>query len=493
MKRLLILIVSILTLAGCTKPHWVQTSNGKYIYGKIKDKYNLVWDGPCKAVLADGNGTLSSFDDEGQLKESVQVTTKLGVVSDYSYVTTEVGSYLGKKKKNLPNGFGVLIKGNVVKIGYFKKGYLNKGNYQEYSIVDGQLMPVRFGFMKKGKISGVGEEYANGELVYKGGFKKGLRNGIGQAYENGELIYNGSWKNGKRHGNGTQYKAGGLIAYEGEWGNDQYDGRGKLYENGICQEGRWEEGRLTKSISTSAFSDLAKATKRWFSSDTLAVEEEIVQKDLPVATSQMEFISSLDSELREHLQANFDKKVEKRFGFWNLLRMFFQPWFKSDVKRAGSAQKYFCKEVSAQDIQNFINEKVDYYNRTASDKLSYVKLDKFPNDAIVDTDVALKVFEREALETTDIGVGILVDIIICLVIAFIIGFFIGRFIPSLAPYAGIVDIIMGIIAFGIGLYLSVIRTTALSLELEASIKQMLVDNYMLFIDSQNVITQLLGL
>lgn len=52
---------------------------------------------------------------------------------------------------------------------------------------------------------------------------------------------------------------------------------------------------------------------------------------------------------------------------------------------------------------------------------------------------------------------------------------------------------MGIIAFGIGLYLSVFRTTALSLELEASIKQMLVDNYMLFIDSQNVITQLLGL
>ncbi len=144
-------------------------------------------------------------------------------------------------------------------------------------------------------------------------------------------------------------------------------------------------------------------------------------------------------------------------------------------------------------MQNFINEKVDYYNRTASDKLSYVKLDKLPNDAIVDTDVALKVFEREALETTDVGVGILVDIIICFVIAFIIGFLIGLFIPSLIPYAGIVDIVLAIVAFGVGLYLSVFRTTALSLELEASIKQMLVDNYMLFVDSQNVITQLLGL
>ncbi len=326
----------------------MQTSNGEYIYGKIKDKYNLVWDGPCNAVFADGNGTLSSFDDEGQLKESVQLTTRLGVVSDYSYVTTEVGSYLGKKKKNLPNGFGVLINDNVVKIGYFKKGYLNKGNFQEYSIVDGQLMPVRFGFMKKGKISGVGEEYANGDLVYKGGFKKGLRNGIGQAYENGELIYNGSWKNGKRHGNGTQYKAGGLIAYEGEWENDQYDGRGKLYENGICQEGRWEEGRLTKSISTSAFSDLAKATKKWFSSDTLAVEEDIVQENLPVATSQMEFISGLDSELREHLQANFDKKVEKRFGFWNLLRMFFPAVVLIRCKESGLGTEVFLQRCISQ-------------------------------------------------------------------------------------------------------------------------------------------------
>lgn len=492
MKRLLLLITAILALASCTKPHWVQTNDGKYIYGKFKDKYDIVWDGPANAVLADGNGTLSFYNDEGLLKESIKVSTKLGAVSDYSYVTTEVGSYLGEKK-GLPNGFGVLMKDNTVSIGYFKKGHLHKGNFQKYSVVDGQLQPLMFGFMKKGKVNGVGEEYSKGVLVYKGGFKKGLRNGIGQAYENGEVIYNGAWKNGKRHGNGTQYKNGGLIAYEGEWANDQYDGRGKLYENGICQEGRWEDGRLTKSISTSAFSELAKATKKWFSSDTLAIEEKIAQESLPVATSQMDFIEGLDADLREHLQTNFDKRVDKRFGFWNLLRMIFQPWFSSDVKRATSAQKYFCKDVSSKEIQNFINEKVDYYNSTASEKLSYVKLDKLPNDAVVTTDVALKVFEREALETTDVGVGILVDIIVCVVIAFIIVFIIGAFIPQLLPFVGLVNIIMGIIAFGIGLYLSVFRTTALSLELEASIKQMLVDNYMLFIDSQNVITQLLGL
>lgn len=493
MKRLVLLITAILALASCAKPHWVQTNNGKYIYGKFNDKDNLIWEGPSNAVFADGKGVLSAYDDQGQIKESVDVSTKLGAISDYSYVITEVGSYLGEKKKRLPNGFGVLIDGNTVSIGRFKKGHLYKGYFQEYTIVDGKLQPQLFGFMKKGKVCGVGEEYSNGLLVYKGGYKNGLRDGIGQAYQNGELIYSGSWKNGQRHGNGTQYKEGGLIVYEGEWDKDCYDGRGKLYENGIYQEGKWEEGRLTKSISTSVFSDLAKATKKWFSSDTLNIEEEVIKENIPTATSQIEFIEGLDSDLREHLQTCFGKRVEKRFGFWNLLRMIFQPWFKSDVKRASSAQKYFCKDVSAKDIQNFINEKVDFYNSTASDKLSYVKLDKLPEDAVVNTDVALKVFEREAMETTDVGVGILVDIIICVVVAFIIGFLIGLFVPSLSPYCGIVDIVCGIIAFGIGLYLSVFRTTAITLELEASIKQMLADNYMLYLDSQNIITQLLGL
>lgn len=493
MKHLVLLITIVLALTSCAKPHWVQTNNGKYIYGIFNDKDNLIWEGPSNAVLADGKGVLLAYDDQGQLKESINISTKLGVISDYSYVITEVGSYLGKKKKGLPNGFGVLIDGNTASIGHFKKGHLYKGNFQEYTIVNGKLQPRLLGFMKKGKVSGVGEEYSNGLLIYKGGFKKGLRNGIGQAYKNGELIYNGLWKNGQRHGKGTQYKEGGLIVYEGEWDKDKYDGRGKLYENGIYQEGKWEDGRLIKSISKSVFSDLAKATKMWFSSDTLKIEEEATKENIPIATSQIEFIEGLDSDLREHLQTHFSKRVEKRFGFWNLPRMIFQPWFKSDVKRASSAQKYFCKDVSAKDIQNFINEKVDFYNSMTSDKLSYVKLDKLHKDEVVNTDVALKIFEREALETTDIGAGILVDIIICVVVAFIIGFIIGLFFPSLTPYCGIVDIICGIIAFGIGLYLSVFRTTTLSLELETFIKQMLVDNYMLYIDSQDIINQLLCL
>lgn len=121
MKHLVLLITIVLALTSCAKPHWVQTNNGKYIYGIFNDKDNLIWEGPSNAVLADGKGVLLAYDDQGQLKESINISTKLGVISDYSYVITEVGSYLGKKKKGLPNGFGVLIDGNTASIGHFKK------------------------------------------------------------------------------------------------------------------------------------------------------------------------------------------------------------------------------------------------------------------------------------------------------------------------------------------------------------------------------------
>jgi len=487
-------IIIFLILTGCTKPHWTQTTDGKYIYGAFKDKYNLEWKGPTNAAFVDGKGQLSLFDDEGRLQDKVDLTVNLGALSNYSYIHTEVGDYLGNKKKGLPHGFGVLVNDGVVTIGQFKKGHLYTGRFEQYKFEGPTLLPLLIGNVKKGKVSGVAKEYENGILVYEGSYKKGLRDGVGQAYCDNLMIYSGEWKKGKRHGDGTQYKEGGLVVYQGEWENDQYDGRGKLYENGMCTEGKWDNGRLTKSISTSVFTEISRATKMWFSSDSLAVQEnEILQKKSNVAPSQIEFIEGLNQDLRDYLYAEFDTRVDKRFGFWNLLRMIFQPWFSSDVKRAGAAQDYFCKNIQSDEVQNWINEKIDHYNRNSGDKLSFISLDELPDDAIVNTTVALKIFDREALETTDVGVGILVDIIVCIVIAFIIGFIIGAFFPFLLSCIGIVDLIMTIIAFGIGLYLSVFRTTALSLELESTIKQMLVDNYMLFIDSQNVISQLLGL
>ena len=487
-------IILILAISSCTKPHWCQTTDGKYIYGKIEDSYYLEWDGPSNEAFVDGQGVLLLKDASGKTYDSMSLSTKMGVVSDYSYINTSVGNYLGEMKKGLPNGFGVLQNEGVVTIGYFKKGNLATGPFSKYQITNECLLPLLSGTSKKGKVTGVAKEYLNGQLIYDGSFTRGERNGVGQEYDSGNLVYSGEWKNGKRNGDGIQYKTNGLIEYQGEWKNGKYHGRGKLYQDGICQEGRWEDGRLTKSISTSVFSEISNSTKKWFSTDSLDVDNDVVAEDLPsIPSSQTEFIESLYIDLDEYLHSSIDKKVEKRFGFGNLLRMFFQPWFKSDVKRATSAQKYFCKELGSKDVQNWINEKVDYFNSNSLDKLSYIKLDKLSDDSIVDNKVALKIFEREAMETTDTLVGILVDIIICVIIGFIIGLIIGLFIPPLIPYAGIFDLILTIIAIGVGIYVSVVRTVPMSIELESTISQMLVDNYIMFLDTQNIVSQLLGL
>ena len=116
-----------------------------------------------------------------------------------------------------------------------------------------------------------------------------------------------------------------------------------------------------------------------------------------------------------------------------------------------------------------------------------------PTNTIVDTEVAMLIFNREAMETTDVLVGVVVDILICVVIAFILGFLLGFFFPPLAPYAFIIDIVMTIIAFGLGIYVSVFRTTTIALELESQIQQLMIDNYMQFLESQNIITQMLGM
>ena len=513
------LILVCFVAASCSRAQWVETTDGLYMYGKLPKNQGVVWTGGSIGPLADGNGDIIVLDDDGAEKSRTTASVIQGAVSDYSYIPIENGSYLGKRKKNIPNGFGSMIRQDTLRLGIFKKGKLYSGEVGIY-VFDGKtLIPCYQGAFKKGKPDGIGREFKNGALAYEGSFKKGAKHGIGKEYQgnelvydgayssgqrngpgkeyyNGALMYDGTWHKGARDGQGTQYNDRGIMVYSGGWKNGLYQGKGKLYENGQCLEGKWDDGRLTKSISTSVFKEISSATKIWLSGkDSLNLSsstEDLKNKEL--LSSQVEFIEQLNAEIEAHLAENFEERVEKRFGFWHLPRMIFQPWFKSDIKRANAAQSYFCKKNEAKDIQTLINTKIDYYNENSGgDKLNYIKLEAIPDGAIVDTDAAMKVFEREAMETTDVLVGILTDILICLVIGVIIYFIIWFFIPALIPYILWINLALTAIAFLVGLSLSVFRTTAVSLELEGVIKQMLVDNYMQFLDSQNIILQMFGM
>ena len=513
------LLTACLITVGCSHAQWVETTDGSLIYGDLPTNKDVVWTGETIGPLASGRGDVVILDKDGTEKSRTAVVVNQGAISDFNYIPLENGVYLGKRKKNVPNGFGSLIRKDTLMLGEFKEGELYSGNVSIYALNGKEATPCYLGVFKNGKPHGVGRIFKNGNLAYEGSLKKGNKHGIGKEYENAELVYDGSFSNGRRNGEGKAYSHGiliyegswhkgnrdgqgikyndhGLIVYSGGWKNDVYQGKGKLYENGQCIEGKWDDGRLIKSISTSVFEEIGSATKIWLSNkDSLKLgsTSEVLQSN-SIPSSQIEFIEQLNEEIETHLSASFDKRVEKRFGFWHLPRMIIQPWFKSDIKRANAAQSYFCKNNEAKDIQTLINAKIDYYNEnSAGDKLDYINLEAIPDGAIVDTDTAMKVFEREALETTDVLVGIILDIAIAWILVIIISYILLPLFPSAFGVCKIIESILGVIAALIGLYLSIFRTTAISLELEGVIKQMLVDNYMHFIDSQNIILQMLGM
>lgn len=491
----ILIFISFICLISCNKVQWRVTTDGKYIYGKLPKGKEIVWTGSHIGPLVSGEGHISILNDKGEEKRHEEVTTTLGAIEGYNYTSISDGRYLGEREDNIPHGFGVLIINDTLLIGNFKKGLLHSDNALIWQIQGENAIPVFKGGFKKGKATGVGIEYHNGKLKYEGGFKNGKYHGLGKEYSDNLLIYDGEWSNNLRNGHGVEYNKRGVEIYSGGWKKGAYNGKGRLYEKGKCIEGKWTDGRLSQSISTSFIEELGNATKVWFSNkDSLNLQTLAAQENETILpTSRMEFIEQLNIEIEEYLSIQFKERVEDRFGFWHLPRMLFQPWFKSDIKRANYAQRYLCKKVKAKDIEKLINAKIDNYNQSNSqNNLNYISLDKIKDGDIVDTNTALKIFEREAIETTDVVVGILVDILVCFVIAFIIGFIIGLFFPALIPYVGIVDIIMSIVAICIGLYLSVFRTTAISIELEDTIHRMLVDGYMQFLDTQNVIFQMIG-
>lgn len=67
----------------------------------------------------------------------------------------------------------------------------------------------------------------------------------GYSYEFEDGFYEGSLVNNKRQGTGRIITSSGLILYDGEWRNDQYDGYGtKIYiKSGDRHHGQYKNGK----------------------------------------------------------------------------------------------------------------------------------------------------------------------------------------------------------------------------------------------------------
>ncbi len=73
------------------------------------------------------------------------------------------------------------------------------------------------------------KEYFYGQLIYDGEYKNNERNGKGKEYYNGKIIYDGEYKNNERNGKGKEYNRKGDIYFEGKYFNGKR-GKGIYYK-----------------------------------------------------------------------------------------------------------------------------------------------------------------------------------------------------------------------------------------------------------------------
>ena len=95
-----------------------------------------------------------------------------------------------------------------------------------------------------GKWHGSGKRFAgDGRLIYDGEFFNDLYHGKGKLFGENGSYYDGEWKNGLKHGYGVHVKQNG-EKYTGNWKNGNYDGDGQLFNrNGkIIFKGTHKDG-----------------------------------------------------------------------------------------------------------------------------------------------------------------------------------------------------------------------------------------------------------
>ena len=70
------------------------------------------------------------------------------------------------------------------------------------------------------------------DVKYVGNLENGIRNGYGKLYENDILVYEGEWVNNKYDGKGKLYFKNGNVKYDGNWCNGKEVSGINYFENG---------------------------------------------------------------------------------------------------------------------------------------------------------------------------------------------------------------------------------------------------------------------
>ena len=170
-------------------------------------------------------------------KHSKNFFTKLYVLQ-YKNVNS---FYVGEVDINNDlNGRGILTLENGTKYNgnFIKNEFTGKGNLINK---EGEYFKGNF---ENGIINGNGIHKLLNGCTYEGNFIKGIKNGFGKE-DNDEITYEGEYKNDQKNGKGKIYFKLLHDSYEGNFDNNNINGNGIYkWENGDCYEGNFENGKM---------------------------------------------------------------------------------------------------------------------------------------------------------------------------------------------------------------------------------------------------------
>jgi len=188
-------------------------------------KLTISWSGPCVDGLADGDGTLKSFNG-GALELEYTGTVKKGVLDGRGRITFAGGeTYEGDIRDGALDGRAVYT---------WPNGDRYEGDYRQGR---------RTG---KGKITFGAKSRWPGD-VYEGEFADGHFQGTGtytwHANRYAGNVYTGQWRGDRMNGRGTLTLANG-DRYEGEFRDNLADGKGVYTaKDGTKYEGTFKRGK----------------------------------------------------------------------------------------------------------------------------------------------------------------------------------------------------------------------------------------------------------
>lgn len=506
---LLLLLTLCLSSCKSKKKEWIETSNGLRFWGlKADDNAQYSWIGDSVHGLPNGKGKLKVVTDNGEYSDVEKLTMFYGSLSMNDWKELPDGKFLGKEKKNRPEGFGVLLTDNTTLIGNFHKGKLDDGVVT--ILLNNQLL--YHGQYEDGKYNGNGLLYNKGKKYYQGDFDDGIFNGRGKLYHEGRLLYNGEFKKGKYNGYGALYASNGskkyigefkdgvyngvgtmysngYVVYKGEFKDGQYNGKGTLYKAGKVITGNWTKGIYEKGVFDRAIEQTKDQYNALIGNDCTDSLNSSGSNGTDMSTVALDafVMDSLNNAVATYVREKIEENVDNRFGITNLPRMVWQKIFTSNVDRMNYAQEAFLKDLSAADISNMVNGKIRNYNETSNSSyaLHKITMSKIKQYQIVDEKVFHEIQTRETMEFTDLFTGVLLDAIMFGVAGLIVGL-IGLIWGNIEiPKLG------GILGFIAGLIFGIIVIGKTESNLESKITNMVTENYMNYINTQDITTKAL--